>query len=516
MRPTQWMPRGWVCLLLALVAAPELAAQQRPLAGFDPYVERAMRDWKVPGLAIAVVKDDSVVFAKGYGVRELGGSAAVDPRTLFAIGSASKTFTAAAVGALVEEEKVEWDAPATRYLPELQLFDPYATRELSVRDLLTHRSGLARGDLLWYGTELDRSEILRRVRYLEPSWSLRSTFGYQNLMYLAAGEVVREVTGQSWDDFVKARFFAPLGMNESSTSVGALQGRPNVATPHAELDGRVRTVAWRNIDNIAPAGSINSNVMEMAKWVRMHLNEGEYEGRRVLSEKAVKDLQVPQTILPMTGGWTGMAPAANFLVYGTGWFMNDHRGEKVIHHGGNIDGMSAMVGLVPEEELGIVILTNMNGSGITSPLMYRVIDAFIGAEPTDWSGRSIARRDSAMVRAAAQAAKRDSARVTGTRPSLALSEYAGTYEDDMYGEVTVALENGRLVMRRGPAFVGTLEHWHYDTFQVTWEDPMAGKGMVTFSLNARGKVASVEVEGVAEYERKPEPAQSATTQGGAR
>src|SRR3712207_1959606 len=245
--------------LAPIGAAPATAQQQRePWPGYDAYVTTALATWKVPGVAIAIVRNDSIIYAKGYGLRELGKADPVNERTLFAIGSASKAFTSAAIAMLVDEGKVRWDDPATRYLPNFQMHDPYVTRELSLRDLLSHRSGLARGDLLWYGSDLDRDEILRRVRFLQPSWSFRSTFGYQNLMYLAAGQVVARVANTTWDDFITRRIFQPLGMTASNTTVRALAGQPNVATPHAEIDDTVRTVAWRNIDNIAPAGSINS------------------------------------------------------------------------------------------------------------------------------------------------------------------------------------------------------------------------------------------------------------------
>src|SRR5918993_1303981 len=219
-------------LTLLLAGAGRARAQEAPLAGFDDYVNQALKDWEVPGLAVAVVKDDRIVFAKGYGVRELGKPAPVNERTLFAIGSSSKAFTAASVAMLVDEGKVKWDDPVTKYLPGFELYDPYVTRELTVRDLLSHRSGLERGDLLWYGTEYDRDEILRRARHIRPSWSLRSRFGYQNLMYLAAGQLVARVGGKSWDEFVRQRIFSPLGMTASGTSIRDLSSSDNVASPH--------------------------------------------------------------------------------------------------------------------------------------------------------------------------------------------------------------------------------------------------------------------------------------------
>jgi CubicO group peptidase (beta-lactamase class C family) len=496
-------------LLLLLLLPQAVPAQAGPLRGLDAYVERGMREWEVPGLAIAIVKDDAVVYARGFGVRELGGQDRVDENTVFAIGSASKAFTAAAVGMLVEEGKVAWDDAATRHLAGFQLFDPYATRELTVRDLLAHRSGLARGDQLWYATEFDRAEILRRVRYLEPSWSFRSQFGYQNLMYLAAGELVPAVhPGTSWDDFVRDRIFAPLGMRRSSTSTLALQGQPNVASPHARVDGRVRPIPYRNIDNIGPAGSINSSATEMAQWVRLQLGEGTYAGRKLLESATVREMHTPHTVIRREGSWAMMSPASNFMTYGLGWFLQDYRGRMVVQHGGNIDGMHALVSMMPEERLGMVILTNLPNS-LTSALAHRVFDLYLGrdggAAPRDWSAILLARRDSLAREAQAQQRRFEESRVTGTTPSLALDRYAGTYQDDMFGDVVVALEEGRLVARRGPAFVGDLEHWHHDTFRIAWRDATRGHGFATFALDARARVVTLDMQGLATFARVSEP-----------
>jgi CubicO group peptidase (beta-lactamase class C family) len=509
--------RGAALLLAVSLSATAAHAQPAPLRGLDTYIERAMQEWKVPGLAIAVVKDDSVVYARGFGVREVGRPERVDASTIFAIGSATKPVTAAAVGVLVDEGRVRWTDPAAQHLPGLQLFDPYVTRELTVRDLLTHRSGLARGDLMWIVGEFDRADILRRVRHLEPSWSFRSQFGYQNLMYLAAGELVPAVTQTSWDDLVRERIFAPLGMRASSTSIRALEGRTDLAIPHAEIDGQVRPIAWRNIDNIGPAGSINSNVLDMAQWVRMNLNEGSYRGERVLSPEVVRTMQTPETLIRSEGAWALMAPEANFMAYGVGWFMNDYRGRKVVQHGGNIDGMHALVGMLPAEELGVVILTNLNPNFLTYALMYRIFDGYLGGPQQDWSRRHLASADTLMEMGRAQQRRMEEGRVEGTRPSRPLAEYAGTYEEAVHGRLTVAEEGGGLVLRWGPRQVADLEHWHYDTFRASWRDPgflsIFGRSFVTFTLDPQGTPARVEIPGAAEFRRVAEPARAA---GGAR
>jgi len=494
-------------LLFVWVSFHPAHGQEAPLNGFDDYVSKSLRDWEVPGLAIAIVKDDRVVLAKGYGVKKLGDPAPVSERTIFAIGSSSKAFTAASVAMLVDEGKLKWDDPVTKYLPGFELYDPYVTRELKVRDLLSHRSGLERGDLLWYGTEYDRDEILRRSRFLKPTWSLRSTFGYQNLMYLAAGQLIARVSGKSWDQFVKERIFAPLGMEGSNTSVKDLKNSDNVASPHAKIEDKVRVIPWRNIDNIAPAGSINSNVVEMTQWLRLHLAQGEFQKRRLLSSGAAKEMQTSHTVIRAEPPYSLWYPEANFLNYGLGWFLHDYRGRKVVEHGGAIDGMRAQVAMIPEEKLGLVILTNMNGTTLPLAIMYKVFDAYLAASPRDWSADLLKTVKAFEEQGKAAEKKLEAERVKDTRSSLALGEYAGTYKNDLYGEVKVTHENGKLAVRFGPAFMSVLEHWHYDTFRARFVAAGVTNAYLTFALNAQGKIdtLTLNLPGVAAYPFKRQP-----------
>ncbi|HET7112608.1 MAG TPA: serine hydrolase [Pyrinomonadaceae bacterium] len=491
-------------LLLLLIVQVAAAQQVAPEPDFDQYVEKAMKEWEVPGLAIAVVKDDKIVFAKGYGLRELGGTAAVNEHTLFAIGSSSKAFTAATVAMLVDDGKVKWDDPVTKYLPSFQLFDPYSTREMTVRDLLTHRSGLERGDLLWYASPYDRNEVLRRVRFLKPSWSVRSRFGYQNIMFLAAGQIMPAVAGKEWDDIVRERIFVPLGMNESSTSIRKFAGVDNVATPHSKIDDKLQKIAWRNIDNIGPAGSINSNVIDMAQWLRMNLGGGMYENKKVLSAAVVKEMQTPQTVIRIEGNNERLYPEAHFLNYGLGWFLSDYRGRKLVEHGGAIDGMRSEVAMLPAEKLGVVILTNRHGSVLPHVLAYRVFDAYLGVAKRDWSAEILKKFKVLEDLAKAAEKKTEDERVKGTSPSLALQKYAGTYQNEMYGETKFVLRDGKLTSEFGPNFNGELEHWHYDTFRVVWRDRMEGKGFVVFKLNAKGQPETVTIDGLGDFTRVPD------------
>jgi CubicO group peptidase (beta-lactamase class C family) len=493
----------------ALSFATESAAQQRAssasnngnIRDFDAYVAKAMKDWKVPGVAIAIVRNDSVVFAKGYGVRKLGDPTPVDPRTVFAIGSASKAFTAAAVAMLVDDGKMKWDVPVTAYLPGFQMYDPYATRELSVRDALSHRSGLARGDYLWYGGGFDRGEILRRVRWLEPSWSFRSQFGYQNIMYLAAGQASAAASGRDWDTLIRERLFTPWGMRESYTSVRPLASLPNVAQPHTEIEDVVTVVPYKNIDNIGPAGSINSTVLDVAQWIRLQLGHGKFAGRQLISSGNFAQMHTPHTVIPLVPPWSLYTPEAHLLSYGMGWFLNDYRGKLAVHHGGNIDGMSALVAMLPEEKMGTVILTNMNGSMLPSVMMHRIFDDHLKVPPRDFSGEMLRKVEPLQKQQKEALARLEASRVPNTRPALALEKYAGTYSDSMYGDVTVRADNGKLRISYGVAFDGDLEHWHYDTFRAVWRNPLLGKSMVTFVVDGTAKVAEAKIQNLADFRR---------------
>ncbi|HEX5072973.1 MAG TPA: serine hydrolase [Gemmatimonadaceae bacterium] len=493
--------------VLASAGTAGAARGQKPAAAdlrsFDAYAAKAMKDWKVPGMAIAIVRNDSVVFAKGYGVRKVGDPTPVDPHTVFAIGSSTKAFTSATVAMLVDDGKMKWDAPLTTYLPGFQMYDPYAARELTVRDALSHRSGLARGDFMWYAADYSRDEVLRRVRYLEPSWSFRSNFGYQNIMYLAAGQAAAAATGRDWDTLIRERIFAPLGMRESSTSVRALASLPNVAQPYAEIDGAVTLVPYANIDNIGPAGSINSTVLDMAQWLRLQLGDGKYAGKQLVSSANLAETHTAQTVMKYELPWSLYFPEAHLMSYGMGWFLNDYKGHIVVHHGGNIDGMSALVAMLPDEKIGAVILTNMTGSLLPFVMAHRIFDDQLKLPPTDFSGRMRLRIDSLEALERAAAAKGNAARVPDTHPTLALDKYAGTYTDSLYGDMVVRFDGGKLLLSYGGESEAELEHWHYDTFRVVWKNRLLGKPMVTFVVDGTPKVASMNLENIGEFVRVP-------------
>ncbi len=375
------------------------AAAATALAGFDDWVGSAMKSWNVPGLAVAIVKDGDVVLAKGYGLRNIQANLPVTSDTLFAIGSSTKAFTTMAMGMLVEEGKLAWDVPVTTYLPRFALKDDVAGTRMTPRDLVTHRSGLPRHDLVWYNAKLSRKELVERLPYLQPNEDFRETFQYQNLMFLTAGHLTAEVAGTSWEDVLRTRILVPLGMTSTNFSVSETQKTRDFAMPYTLKEKAPLDIAFRNIDTMGPAGSLNSSVNEMARWVQLHLGGGVIGGKRIVAARQIQDMHRPQMVIQTFPGLfedTEIQQPA----YGLGWFIESYRGKKRVHHGGNIDGFSAMVSLLPDDRVGVVVLSNLNGTPLPGIVARHASDRLLGLEPIDWHDRSLKRRDVAEKAAA--------------------------------------------------------------------------------------------------------------------
>lgn len=489
-----------VTAFLTLGTSPGLRAEQAasggdPLAGFDAYVAQAVKDWKSTGLAVAVVKDGRIVFAKGYGVRRLGSPEPVDDRTLFAVGSTTKAMTAAAIGMLVDDGKVAWDDPVTKHLPWFALKDPYMTREIRVRDLLTHRAGVPNTDFLWYEQPRSAREIIGQLRQVELESSPRTHFTYQNVMYAVAGEVVAAASGMPWTDFVRTRIFEPLGMQDTIATAATLAQQANVAQPHYEIDGTVQVIRNASVDGVAPAGSVWSSVRDMSQWLMMLLAKGTVggpTGKRLLSEKVVAELFTPQTMVGPDAFYpTARLTTPHWTTYGLGWFQADYGGEKVDFHTGSIDGMVAIAGLIRDRNLGVFVLGNLDHTEVRHALMYRVFDAYLGRPARDWSTDMRTLYAGLAKEAEGRRTKAEAGRVSGTTPSLPLERYAGTYTHPLYGALTVTLRDGTLHAQFGTGFVGPLEHWHYDTFKATWDARWRGTSLATFSLDGSGQVSGL-------------------------
>jgi len=485
-------------VLLCLFLLPSVSrTQQDVVDAIDRYCEKARAEWNLPGMAVAVVRNDSTVIMRGYGVRTTGTPGRVDDQTLFAIASLSKAFTAASLGMLVDRGRLTFDSKVSDLLPQFQLFDPFATREMMVRDLLSHRSGLPTygGDLIWYGTGHSRAEVLRRARFLKPRHSFRAGYGYQNIMFLAAGEIIPVLTGRSWEEFVRDSIFVPLGMTGSTTGVKSLQGLPDVASPHITHNGKVITVPYRDVDNVAPAAAVNSNAWDLSRWMMMWLRDDSTKGPVLLSPQTRNQIWSAHTPLRISPSAQRMMPSRHFSAAGLGWFMYDYRGRKVLHHGGGMDGMTSQIALVPEERLGVVVLTNATESPAAAVANW-ILDRFLGGEDYDWSGEALKRRTEGEARTLENRMQQEEKRARGTKPSLALGDYAGTYRSTMYGDVTVRSERGTLVVRFLPtaSYVADLSHWHYDTFRLTMRDPTLPPGFVTFVLDNAARPSEMKVD----------------------
>ena len=484
------------CLAIASFATGPTGATGQPLADFDAYVQRAVADWDVTGLAVAVVKDGDVLFAKGYGLRELGSTAKVDEHTLFAIGSTTKAMTAAAIGMLVDEGKLDWDDPVTDHLPGFRLYDPFVTREITVRDLLTHRAGLPNADFLWYGQDSEADDILFRMRYVEPETSLRSSFTYQNIMYAAAGAVVAELSGMSWAAFIQKRIFEPLEMNGSIATAATLDAQPNVALPHYRVDGVVRVIENASVDAVAPAGSVWSSVSDMAQWMRFLLEGTTLDGTELLSKETLEELFTPQTLVdPEEFYPTQAITKSHWMTYGLGWFQQDYDGRAVDFHTGSIDGMVAIHGLIRDERLGVYVLGNLDHAEIRHALMYHVFDRFGEGSNRDWSAALKALYDELSRDAEQRRSEAKKTRVGGTAPTLALERYTGTYADELYGAVQITVDGDGLRFFYGPGLKGELEHWHYDVFRVHFDAAWRGSTLLSFALDRKGEVATLSMGG---------------------
>jgi CubicO group peptidase (beta-lactamase class C family) len=474
----------------------EAKPRRLPPPDIDAYVARVMKVFEVPGIALAVVKDGQVILARGFGVKKLGSAEKTDAQTLFAIASNTKLFTAVAIGLLVEEGRLAWDAPVIDYMPGFCMWDPFVTRELTVRDLLVHRSGLGlgAGDLLWWPpSTYTRKEIFRRLRFIKPATSFRSAYAYDNVLYLAAGELIEAVSGKTWEEFVAERILRRLGMSSTTVHLSATGQGGNEAWPHARIDKVVRPVAPFANDNTDPAGGIRSSAEDISKWLLLHLNNGKLvNSTRLFSEQTAQQLTTLVTPIPIpTLAAELVSLKANFRGYALGLVVQDYRGHLVHTHTGGLPGYLSRITLLPELRLGIAVLTNQESGDAFNAITWHILDHYLNAPAADWieAFRKVGVREEEESSAALK--KSAAVRASGSQPSLPLEKYCGLYRDSWYGDITIAMENGKAVMRfsHTPGMVGDLEHWQHDTFIARWRDrELRADAYVTFALNPDGSI----------------------------
>jgi CubicO group peptidase (beta-lactamase class C family) len=482
------------------VAAPGTAPTA---AEIDRLANRALKEFSVPGLAVAIVKDGRVVMARGYGVRELGKPAAVDADTLFAIGSNTKEFTAASVAILVDEGKLHWDDRVIDYLPDFRMWDPYVTREFTIRDLLTHRSGLGigAGDLMFVtATDFTRADLLRGLRFLKPASSFRSQFAYDNLLYVIAGQVVAAVSGQSWEDFVTARILKPLHMDACAADDTRLTDRSNLAAPHLAVNGTLTRIPPLSIPLVAPAGAIQCNLVGMAKWVSTQLAHGTSpDGVRLFSEAQGTEMWSPQTLLPVAGD-RQQATHTHFMSYGLGWMLEDTNGYERVWHNGGLPGMVTHVSLVPELNLGVIVLTNQQEGAALEAISLQILDAYTGVSKRDWieiSRTNKARRDQRMKEADAKGAAAVAAAGVWTPPVL--HPFVGTFNDPWRGNATISQRDNELELTfsHTDALSGSLTPVAVNLFIVRWKDrSLNADAYVRFAEDYSGNVSGFTMQAV--------------------
>ncbi|ATE72331.1 serine hydrolase [Lysobacter capsici] len=524
MRATDWKAHGaglLICMSAAgaaaqapatmqASAAPEQALPEQ-LQDFDAYVDAVRKQFEVPGIAVAIVKDGRIVLERGYGLRELGKPEAVDAHTLFAIASNTKAFTSASLSMLADEGKLSLDDRVIDQLPWFRMSDPYVTREMRVRDLLAHRSGLGlgAGDLLyWPGTDYSNEEVARRLAEVPLSGGFRGQYAYDNILYGVAQLVIEKASGQSYREFLTQRIFKPLGMDETRYNSDALRAGDNVASGHAKADFKDLQAAPRMTwSNVAGAGGLYSSVHDMSKWMRVQLDGGVYarEGdkeQRLFSAKRQKEMWSVVTPMPIAEpAVPELAPVKpNFSGYGEGWQLTDYRGKKLVWHTGGWPGMVSRVTLVPEHKLGVVVLTNAELGGAFQAVTMRALDAYLGAPKTDWNAAYGAALAKSRGKADEDWNQHLKARDATSKPSLPLSGYAGTYRDPWYGDVYVeAAAGGKLRLRFGRTkdLIGELTPWQHDTFVVRWDQRwLNADAFVNFSLTPDGKVREVRMEAI--------------------
>jgi CubicO group peptidase (beta-lactamase class C family) len=494
-----------VALVLYLsLAAAGLAGAQAPPADIDRVVASAMQAFDVPGLALAIVKDGKVVYAKGYGVGRLDAPVPVTTRTLFAIASNTKAFTSAAVGILVDDGKVEWNGPLVKYLPDFRLADPYVTSQLMVRDLLSHRTGLGlgQGDLTFFpDTTFTRSEVLEAARSLKPVTSLRSAYAYNNLTFVVAGELIARVSGQPWDDFVRQRILEPVGMTSTVTTGASVPPGAALAFPHSRgwrLEGPLHSLVPTIDKTWAGAAGIRSNVEDLSKWVMLQLNQGKLpNGKTIFSVAAQRQMWSMQIARPIGAPRAGLERATpQFAGYGLGWGLSEYAGHKVVSHGGALTGMVSTVQMIPDQKLGIVVLTNQEETGAYSAIVFHVFDHYLGLAANDWVAGFRKERDEEIRRANEKEQRGVKARAAASQPSLPLERYAGTYRDAWYGDVAIDVQPGGglvLKMTRTPTMTADLAHWQYDTFKAVFRDPTVPDAYLSFTLGPDGKITEARM-----------------------
>ena len=481
-----------ITFVLVLLTVPTLARADVDTKAVDRIVTSTIKAFHIPGAAVAIVQNDRVVYAKGYGVTELGGTKPVTADTLFGIGSTTKAFTTAAMAMLVGEKKMDWDDPVRKYIPYFHLDDPCADSLVTLRDIVSHRTGLSRHDELWDNTPLTREQIIRAIGNVKLTKPFRSAYQYQNIMFVAAGEAVASASGMPWNDFVRTRIFQPLGMNETAITT-AEWNASNHATGHRydRVHDSVAVQTYVDDDNLAPAGAIKSSAHDMAQWVRFQLADGTFGGKQLVSAGALRETRMPQTVIRVDDETKLVNPGMHIINYAMAWNVTDYAGSPFVYHGGALNGFRAQVGLLPDQDAGFVVLINLGrGYGAIS-MRNSLADLLLGRPSKDWDSYYLAAERQTDAKEDATKAEREAKRFQNTKPSRELAAYVGTYVNAAYGTATITLEGDALVLHWN-RINAPLRHFHFDTFRAEAEDV---DEEVMFALGSDGAVKTMTLFG---------------------
>ncbi|MGB0863710.1 MAG: serine hydrolase [Saprospiraceae bacterium] len=465
-------------------------AQTKTLNGLDETIEKVIKDWNVPGIAVGIVQDGKIIYTRGFGKRNVADKLPVNENTLFAIGSCSKAFTAATAAIAVDESTLAFDKPIKNYLPTFKMHNNYVGNNITLRDLLTHRSGLPRHDLVWYGSDKSRKELVAAIEFLELTTEFRTTWQYQNLMFMTAGYLVGQENNTTWEAYTQNRLLEPLGMNTTNFSIQTMKKSKNYSLPYKIKNEAAIAIPFRNVDAIGPAGSINSSAKEMSNWLLFQLNKGVFNDKKIISESNFKQMHQPQ--MPMPGEID--SDEIFYRSYGMGWMLTSYRGHFRSEHGGNIDGFSANVGLLPRDNIGVVVLTNMNGTPVPSIIQNIIFDKLLGLKTIDWNERLLKnRRQSKDLEKELDASQADPLQKENTSPTHSVADYVGDYLHPAYGKAKVKAVDNALTMFYGGEELA-LEHYHYDIFKVNSEMSVINGLKVNFSMNENGDIEGIKMQ----------------------
>lgn len=483
------LPAAVLLLVVTVQAQPSFVKDS-----LDNYVSTALKEWQIPGVSVCVVKDGKVVLLKGYGVKETGTADKVDENTLFMIGSNSKAFTGTALAILDAEKQLSLDDKVQKWLPDFKMADPWVAKEANIRDLLCHRLGFEtfQGDFMYFDSDLTVAEVREKMGKLKPLYGFRSKWGYTNSAFMTAGEIIPKVTGKTWAAYVTEKIFQPLGMNHTLALSKEITSSSNRALAHTVVLGELKKIPYGNIDNLAPAGSISSSANDLSHWVMAQLDKGKYDGKQVIPAAAIAQTWLPHSIL---GNGGTIFNKGHFNLYGLGWFLEEYAGRKIVSHTGGVNGFVTSVTLIPEEKLGIIVLTNTDANNFYEALKWEIMDAYFELPYRNYSQVYLQGHRNNEKEMMKQLALKKDTISSNPKTDLPLSAFAGTYVHDIYGKMTIALENGKLKasFEHHKGRYADLEALGGSRFFATFNDPLYGRKVWPFTIE-NGKVKSVTVK----------------------